>query len=482
MRFPAAAVLAACAVAAAAWLTGPPGFDALDGCEFAVASQSLSICHPPSYPLFLMLLEVFPGAGYEGCRLFCCTAAGIAAAIAMILLRKLGSGPAASLAAVALLFSTPAIMAQLNCAEVHGLAMLLVLAGLLAQASPASPYLFSLSVFGGHPAAVLALPLFRPARWGAWALLAAVPAGLMLYVPLRAGASGVSHYTHPDGLRHLVSFMSLYSGRLSAPSAERLAGAFSSSLPSAALLLATAVAGRPRPREMVSSALALALIASYEIPDPEGLAWAAMLPLWLSSARGFDRLAGRCRAAMPLGLCAVAAVAWAGIPKASRHSDDIAPLMAADMMREAPPGAVYCTIGHDTFHAAYLIQLDDRRPDIIPVDLYGNYFGMRLQSPLPAAVADRAVVATRAWNDPGFSLSGLVFRTGGPEPDWGSLDTFAFDGRSPDPFAEDMAAEAWARRALQSSGYERVRCAAVALSRVSTATARRRVEQMLENS
>lgn len=479
-RSTALALVLSAAAAAAAWLTGPPSFDAIDGAEFTVASSGLSICHPPSYPLFLMLLRVMPGFTYASCRLFCSLTAGSAAWLAFSILRAEGSGLRTALMGSVLLICTAPVFAQLNSVEVHGLAMTLVLAAILCRNGRANAYTFSLAVFGGHPLSILLSPLAGPLRWGRRAFLAAVPAALLLFVPLRAGAPLISHYTHPAGAMHLLSYMGLYSDRLETPSPGRLALALGSlGILGGGLLAALAVAGRPRRTEIIALALAMLALASYRIPDPEGLVWIAVIPAWLAAARGLERILKHVRFANLPVVAAILTLAVTGVSSASRASDDIARILAGDMLRGAPPEAVYCVIGHDAFYLAYLISIDDRRPDIIPVDLYGNYFDVRLRPPLPLSVGERPVIATRAWDDARFRLVGLTFTACPSVPDWDGMGIFRYSGRSPDAFARDLVAEAWMRRALQSGQPERDEFGRNAMRWASTATAATRMREAL---
>jgi hypothetical protein len=144
--------------------------------------------------------------------------------------------------------------------------------------------------------------------------------------------------------------------------------------------------------------------------------------------------------------------------------------------------SVYCTISHDTYYLAYLIDMEDYRPDILPVDLYGNYFSLTLTEPLPVELGGRLVYSTRAWGEPGFELRGLLFGPAGPAPDWDRFDIFGFSTNVRDRRTRDLLAEAWVRRALQQSDpMQRDSLGRIALEWSATSATRERISGLLEN-
>lgn len=471
--------LAGLVSALAVFAAGPPSFDALDGAEFTVASEGLSIAHPPSYPLFLMLLRVFPGRGFASGRLMLAILGGATAFLAA----RAAAGPGAlkALSACALVFSPP-LLAQFDTVEVYGLAVLLALAALLAKTSPAGPYLFGLSIFGGHPLCALLAPVQIGRLWRRWWPLVLPAAGLVLYVPLRAASPSAidPHYTRPETLQSIAAYFGMYSGRLGGFTLEGFALLGPWTAAAAVPLCFLAAAGRPRPGEIAALLLTLCFLAFYAVPDPSGIAFPAVLTLWLPASRGAGRLSGSssalARMAAPAGMAAVAALGLAG---SVRSGDHIARTISCDMLREAAPGAVYCTTGHDTFHASYLFHIDDLRPDVIPSDTYGNYFHLSIREPFPDSIGGRPLIATRAWESPALMLAGLVFRSTDMPGAMAELDFTGLDTGSPDAFATDMAAEAYARLAIQTCGAERDSLSHLALSMAATRTTRERLEVML---
>lgn len=464
-------------------VSGPPSFDALDGTEFTTAAAGLGIAHPPSYPLFLMLLRMFPGCDYGSGLLFVALIGGVTALLARAsAVRALGGHRFLASAAAACLVLSPPLMAQFNTVEVYGISACLLVCSHISRRTPAGPYFFGLAVFGGHPLSILLAPVLASSSWRRWWPLMILPAGLLLYVPLRAASSSTlsPHYTRPDTLAVLADYFGMYASRLGKASFEgfRLLG------PAAAASFAAtgvlAAAGRPKAAEVVSILLSAALLAFYRVPDPSGIAFPAVFAAWVPAVRGLRRLgieAGRAGRTAALACCGT--VALSGMLGSWRGGDVIARTVACDMMRQTPLSCVYCTVGHDTFHAAYLLGTEDLRPDILPSDMYGNYFGLSLREPLPESMSGHPVASTRAWNSPELRLSGLVFLGPGGAVAGTGLDLP--DACSPDAFAMDLAAESYARLALQSPGQRGDSLASLALRTARTVTTIDRLEVLLED-
>lgn len=469
------------AVSAIAMLSGPPSFDALDGAELTLAGSDLSLAHPPSYSLFLMALRLFPGNGYGSGRLFCAMAGGLAAALAFVAVGG-STGPGYRFAASLLLVLSPTVLLQTNTVEVYGPALCLLLAAYLLRRTAAGPYSFGLSVFGGHPLCILLAPVCLCRSWRRWWPSFLIPAGLLLYVPVRSSSFATlnPHYTRPETLDALRAYFGMYSGRLSPGSLEWLGLLGPATLVVMALMAGLAATGRPRPAELLTLLLSLAFISFYRVPDPSGMAFPVAFSLWLPACRGIERLASRRgwgSSTVLAFFCASQVIL--GVTGSWRGGDRIARTLACDMMRQVPQAGVYCTTGHETFHAAYLLDLEDRRPDLIPVDTYGNYFSLELREPFPESLGTHPVTATRAWNSPDLHLSGLIFRKGAGTVRWEEMDFFADGASSPDAFAMDLAAEAYARRAVQSAGSERDSLAELARSTGRTATTLDRLAVLL---
>jgi len=479
---PAAAMVLLVGMAALA--SGPWTFDAVDGAELSLAGSRLEIAHPPGYPLLLLLLRLDGASTYAGHRVLTSVMAGLAAAAVYGAVRSFRHGPASSAGAALLVTLAPPVLGQLKLLEVHGLSLLLCSLALMLRRRPAGAYMLGLAVFGGHPASVLLLPAFLGRRGKiSWLALALLPATLLLYVPLRAGDSTLLHYTSPGGFGHWLSYMGLYGGRLAGPAAGRLAqllGALGPVFGSAAAMLL--MLGRPGGwRLPLSAGLVLLFVVSYDVRDLYAYWWLALLPLapWL--AGGLARIRRASGSHLPAA-AVVTAGAVAGLAGAWSPGDRAARTVAADMARGAGPGGVYCTVGHQTFYAAYLLEAEDLRPDLVPADLYGNLFGLKLASPaghLPDSLGGRPIYATRGWRS--LPLHGLLFTVDPPGLPWGAYDVFRLRPQTDDPLARDQLAECWLRRALAEEGDDRDRAFAAAESLASTCETRERVSTLRDD-
>ncbi|PIE51124.1 hypothetical protein CSA37_13265 [Candidatus Fermentibacteria bacterium] len=447
------------AVFIAALLTGPGSFDATDGAEFAVAGSRLETAHPPGYPLFLMLLRVESilfSPLYGHLRLINCILGAVTASI----LRKplggsQGSSVSAASASVMLLLSAP-VLSQLNSLEIYPLAMALTAAAIRLRSSRLGGYATGMAVFGGHPTALFSVPMLLPSKRKVFFFITAlIPLSLMLYLPLRAPVSRIAHYGHPGSLQDFLTYFSMYSGKLQIPSLKRLMTALSFAGPVTGTVysLTAAAGGRFKAGIDIPALLALVFMASYQLPDPAGQLWILLLPLTFRAASGIRNLISLNKAFKWILPLTAAASALSGIHMADRTEDDIALRWTTDVFSEIPPGAVYRPVAHDVFYAAYASEVLGFRSDVILSDPYGNYFELNIPTPVPCMLGNRPVILSRGWNRmPEFKLSGLVFHPAAnrTEPCWNTMSIFKYNGSSPDPMALDLAAEAWARRILQT--------------------------------
>lgn len=471
-------------LAALAWISGPPSFDAVDGAEFALAGHRLEVAHSPGYPLFILLLRatsMITGPLYGRIRIFTCLAAGACLPAAYAALRSHGASVTSAAAAASGFLLLPPVLSQLNVIEVHGTAMLLCLLAIALRRSRAGPFLGSLAVFGGHPASALLLPLAMSRRWlSRWMALAALPASLMLYLPLRAPAATVAHYTRPATLPHAAAYYSMHSGRLQLPAAEGMLRLGESLGPvcGMALLALSVMGGRPSRAAFLSLAAAVLFLSSYRVPDYESFAWTALIPAVFLSARGMDRLAVPGASGKLVLACLLLPWGLWGIRGAWRAQDDAAPRYTRDLLSSLPPGAVLHTEGHSTFYVAYMIFNEGYRTDVVPADQLANFFFLRLARPLPSCVGGRPVFSTRAWGETAFTPSGVLFAIEPGDVDWSEYEIFSYSGRSPDAMAGDVAAEAWAMRMAQSTGTERDAAMERALELAGTDITRNRILQL----
>ncbi|MCD4707964.1 MAG: DUF2723 domain-containing protein [Candidatus Sabulitectum sp.] len=450
---------ASAAVFLIALLSGPPSFDATDGAEFAVCGSKLQIAHAPGYPLFLMLVRLFSMAFsplYGHLRLLNCFLGAVGIAIGTAAFRKSGIGFYSALAGSILFLTSAPVMSQFNSLEIYPLAILLVLTAISLKDSALSPYASGMALFGGHPISLLSSPLFLSVK-RKWPLLLTffLPATLYLYIPIRSAACRIAHYGHPGSFDTLFSYFTTYSGRLDAPSFERLLRALGFiGIPALIIFVILAAAGgRFTAKKDLPTITALFFLASYELPDPAGQLWILLLPLSLRCAAGIQILARKTLFHKILAAALILTAAATGTIGSDRTEDDIAMRWTTDIMTALPVNSIYRPVAHDNFYAAYARIILGFRPDVLLSDPYGKYFEFSTPEFIPPAIGERTVHISRAWNrDEDFSLQGLIFSPINPEReplDWNQMAIFQFQGHSPDPMAMDIVSEAWARRMIQ---------------------------------
>lgn len=483
-------LIAAAAVSAAAWFTGSPDFDFIDGSEFVVCGRNLELPHPPGYPLFIFVLRLFSviipctHLDYACFRIASAILAGAGVIVTYAAIRSFRCTRAGALAGSVLLFTLGPVMGQLNIVEIHGFAILLVLTALALRNSPAAPYFFSLSIFGGHPLSALFLPSLISRKFmRRWVLFTIIPLSLWLFIPIRSTFQAVCHYSHPANASLLWNYLTMYGSRLTIPSLRGFEALYrSAGIVSLAVIVILVLYSRRWSWGLFLTAVAgLIFLSSYSIPDTASILWILLVPITIWSSFGLSRM-------LSGGFCERTAV-WimllasilSGISHASRRNDTTASLVARDFIRGAAPEAVFISIGMTTFHTAYLLEVEDRRPDILPMDTYRCFFRIPPPSELPDFISGRQVYAVRGWNQAEFSLNGLLFTVKGDSVNWNIYDIFRYEGDVHDRFASDDIAELWARRAIQSvDENDRLICEEEAMNHVENGIAEERIRIILE--
>jgi hypothetical protein len=453
-------LLSGAAAGCIAWLTGPGGFDIMDGSEFVICGSNLNLSHPPGYPLYIFLLRTFSmafsftNADYSFFRVLTATIGGTAVIAAFYAIRSLRCGRAGALAGSLLFITIGPILDQLNIVEVHGFAILLVLVAIALRNSRSGPYFFSLSIFAGHPLSALFLPSAISERFKQrWVLFALLPLSLWLFVPIRSAFQALCHYSYPENASLFTDYLTLYGSKIAAPSLIGLDALFRGA--GAVSLVAVTVfivySGKWLWGPFITALAGLFFLSCYSIPDTGSMLWLILLPLSLWASFGLDRMlnGGKYRRAAALML--LVASILSGISLADRSGDNAAPIIAADLVRGAGCDAVFVSTGMTTFHTAYLLEIEDRRPDILPMDSFRCFFRIPPPSDLPGSISGRTVYATRGWNQTALSLSGLLFSDEPGTVNWSSYDIFSYDGEVHDRFTSDEIAELWARRAIQTA-------------------------------
>jgi hypothetical protein len=446
-------------VGAIAWISGPMEFDFLDGTEFAVCVDGLSVPHPPGYPLFMFLLKAAspllpgPSIDYRSLRIITAILAAAGSITGAFAIAGLGGGVFAAILGSFLFFTMGTVMDQLNLLEVHGLSILLVLAAILLRKSRGGPYMLSLSIFGGHPVSALLAPVMLSRRClQRWWILAAIPASLWLFVPVRSAFPALCHYSRPRTAYVLGRYFTLYGGKFTSLSSRAADALFQYAGPiSLAVLLAfLLMSGRVRWKFLAASSAGFLFLSFYYMGDTNSLMWVPLLPLCVWAADGIRALASRGRAAAVLAAAMVAVSAVSGTVRAWRAEDVSASVLARDMTRGVGFQGVYITIGFLTFNTAYLLDILDLRPDILPMDEYECYFRIPPPPFYPAQVGGRDVFTNRGWDQLSLSPDGLLFSAAGREVDWSVYDIYNLESPVHDPYAKREIAEAWGRRAIQS--------------------------------
>ncbi len=481
---------AAAAVSAAAWLTGSNDFDFIDGSEFVLCGRNLELPHPPGYPLFIFILRIFsiviPCAhlDYACFRIASSFFAGAGVIAAYSAIRNFRNSRVGALAGAILLFTLGPVMGQLNIVEIHGFAMLLVLTAIAMRKSTSAPYLFSLSIFGGHPLSALFLPSVISNRFRQkWILFGIIPLSLWLFIPIRSTFQALCHYSHPANLTLLRNYLTLYGSRLATPALRGIETLYESTgvISLSVIGILILYSRKWFPGLFLTAAAGFIFISAYSIPDTESILWLFLIPLAFWASSGLTRMlsGGSYRKAAAWILLFLSIVS--GISHASRRNDTAAIVIARDFIRGTPPEAVFVSVGMTTFHTAYLLDAEDRRPDILPMDQFRCFFRIFPPPELPRRISGRTVCTTRGWNQSELRLSGLLFTPETDTVNWKMYDIFSYKGDIHDIFASDEIAELWARRAIQTADEnERFSCETEAMNHVQNNVAEERIRTLLE--
>ena len=392
--------------------------------------------------------------------------AGAGFLLSISVIAGFGIGQAPALLGTLLIFTLGPVMGQLNILEVHGFALLLILIALRARHSRAGPYLFSLSIFGGHPLGILLLPMTWTRRFREkWLILAAVPATVWLFVPIRSTLPALSHYSSPSSANLFLSYLTMYSDKFSLLSMKAVDAVRNGVGPISMLVLLffIVLSGRMRWRLFAAAAAGMLYLSIYSIGDTISMIWIPLLPLGIWASEGIARLLGGKTSWRMAAILLVTVSAVSGIQRSWRANDFSAPILAKDMIRGVGLHGVYISTGFITFHSAYLFETEDHRPDVLPMDTYECFYMIPPPPVFPGELAGRRVYATRAWEEGYLNLHGLLFSASDQIIDWDIFDIFRFDGPAVDSYARDDIAEAWTRRAVQMTDIsEKTRCWAMA--------------------
>lgn len=448
------AIILGASIALLCIVSGPGTFDGMDGPEFAVAGHRMEIPHAPGYPLLMWLLRLSGGRDYNSLRVFGCLISGMATCGVYFAARSYWNSPTASAVGSLMLISSGAVMSQLNILEVHGLSLLLASLAIASRKTRLGSYAMSMSVFAGHPLSVLLLPIVINRRWLRTWPLALLPVTMWLFIPLRSHTALIMHYGAPRSFDGILQYMTMYGGRISGLSLSGLWEMLLSMGPiTVVCFLLAGWFGRVDRRFLITIAGMLLVFLFYGVSDVQAYSWLLLLPLSIVAASGLQRLLKKRSPLLlrPLMLCLIVASVVSGTLISWDRRGDAMQIITSDMLRGIPPGRVLCTVGGPSYYCAYLIDVEDRRPDLLAIDRYGLVYTFSLlNGPLriiPSELAGRYVYATGAWGN--LPPSGLLFSAEGNRLAWEEYDVFSMDIRPTEHIARDIVAEFWALRGLQ---------------------------------
>jgi len=127
--------------------------------------------------------------------------------------------------------------------------------------------------------------------------------------------------------------------------------------------------------------------------------------------------------------------------------------------------------------------VEDRRPDILPMDIYECFFSPPYPpDQLPSTFDGRDVYATRGWEQKYLHLSGILFTEVEHPLEWSDYDIFSYSGSVPDYYQRSILADIWAMRAIQTDNpEERDSLAIIAMDFAPDEVVRDRVRSILES-
>jgi len=438
-------------------MSGPETIDSMDGPEFAVAGYRMEIPHSPGYPLFMWLLRLSGAGNYNSLRTFGCLIAGLAACGVYFAVRSFRIASLASASATLLLLSSGAVMSQLNILEVHGLSLLLASLAILSRDTRLGPYMMSLSIFGGHPLSLFLLPIVINRKWFKTWPLALIPVTMWLYVPIRSHTALVMHYGAPTSLDAVIQYFSMYAGKISGISFSGFWEILLLMGPvTIFVFLLTGFFGKIDKKLIITLTGLLLVFLFYGIPDLFAYSWLFFLPLTILAASGLERLLEKRKMLVSvLMLILLLSSVVSGLYLSWDRRDDSTQIIASDMLRGIPFNRVFCTVDGPSYYSAYLIEVEDRRPDLLAIDRYGLIFTYSLlNGPLPvipSELAGRNVYATGAWGD--LPPAGLLFSSEAGRLPWEKYEVFFMDIEPTESIARDIMAELWVLRGLQEDSH-----------------------------
>jgi hypothetical protein len=413
-----------------------------DGGDLITAAATQGIPHPPGYPTYVLLGNLFArlpvGEVASRLHLMSAVSAALAAALIAASILRSASSPqpatlvGASIAGLTLAFG-PMLWGQATIAEVHALNALCV-AAIVFVAAPwvsmrhalkpaekvALGFTWGLGL-GNLPTIAALAPIALPALWlgakGRWIGFAALAAGLCVYalIPMRAAAQPVINWGDARSAADMVWLVSggLYRGYvLAAPLdtvVQRLLG-----LPRlwlqqmgwvGGVWVALGIAASLDSRRAAPVAVATFLYGAFAITYNTADSDLYLIPVWVLSAgylgvglaTALESQASHMRRAMVGAVASLAVVAMiaGGWPKHDLSRDYSASAFAEDILSSLSPDAILLTHADaHTFTLWYYRLVRGWRKDVSIVDArlagYAWYEPMlNAQGAAPRLPADR---------------------------------------------------------------------------------------------
>lgn len=383
-----------------------------DAAELATAASTFGIAHPPGYPLYSLVGNLWVRALPVGdvawrVNLLSCASAVAAAVLLALALIRLGAGLAPAVFAALSLGLGLTFWSQAVISEVYAFDMLLAALTLFMAARAraaqtlraAALLLLCAALWIGHrsvnlvyfPAiALLGWPAlrrcWRSPRAVAWSAAALLPAALaLLYLPLASARQPLLDTGDPETWSRFFALVSgqAYRHYLVGPSAAelgRIVGQLPRELGLALLLAPLGLLATWRRARAVALALGtlaagcLIFAASYRVPDVAVFTLPALLALAALAAFGARSLLAALGRSAPaivgpaLLLAAAAALAATNLRDNDLRGQTLARDFARDVLAAAAPGALLIShVDTVSFSLWYAQAVERRRDDALVV-------------------------------------------------------------------------------------------------------------------
>lgn len=387
-----------------------------DSGEFSLVFKTLGIAHPPGYPLFTLLGNVFVSLTTFFPPAFSANLFSLLIAVAVLpilvhLMKE--AGPILTAILTWIWAFSPLFWGETVGVEVYTLNLLFI-AGISALALGSHPkkwhlicFLFGLSL-AHHLTSLALIPALgfiffqeKPARglkpWLTYIFLLLLGLSIYFYLPVRAGRSPLADWGHPSSLNLLLNHITA--------AQYQQAAAFSiadfplsfklffnllldnwSWLGVVFLLLGSAFGCKSGSRRMRFAWILLLsdllLVAFYRIPDIDPYYLPALLASWMLISEGVIRLITTVASpALRRGVYAAAGAAvlcllGLNYSKIDRSNTDLARQYGEWILDTAGSGTVFTQDDNASFAALYLRYAEGHRPEVEVYDQASRLFAL----------------------------------------------------------------------------------------------------------